>query len=475
VPEAIVERPMSPAVLARDAVYRRLLVVSDMVAAGAATCLAVLLGGGSIRLSLLVALPLVVLLAKVLRLYERDEFVLRKTTLDEASALFHAATVYTLGTWIAQDALSATGFRTLQAAILWPGLFLLLAGGRSASRRIAKQLTAPERCIVVGSSIAAEALDRCFRRSVSVSAEVVGRVPLQYGNRRGEDQWGAARQGKVPVVGVPQVLDEILTLHAVDRVLIVPSVGADDELLDVIRAVKAFGVKVSVVPRLYEVIGSSAAIDDVDGTTLLGIRRYGLARSSRWLKRAMDVAGAAAALWLTSPLLIAIAIAIRLDSPGPALFRQRRIGQGEKEFEMVKFRTMSEDADHQKAELAALNEADGLFKIADDPRITRVGRFLRRTSLDELPQLINVLRGEMSLVGPRPLVADDDERVQGWERRRLYVPPGMTGHWQILGSSRVPLGEMVKIDYLYGANWSLWNDVKILLRTVPYVLARRGQ
>ena len=142
---------------------------------------------------------------------------------------------------------------------------------------------------------------------------------------------------------------------------------------------------------------------------------------------------------------------------------------------MLKFRTMVAGAESQKPALLDRNEAGGgLFKIADDPRTTPAGRMLRRTSLDELPQLINVLRGEMSLVGPRPLVVDEDSRVEGWHRRRLAMPPGMTGSWQVFGSARIPLDEMVKIDYLYGANWSLWSDVKILLRTLPYVLGRRG-
>jgi lipopolysaccharide/colanic/teichoic acid biosynthesis glycosyltransferase len=173
-------------------------------------------------------------------------------------------------------------------------------------------------------------------------------------------------------------------------------------------------------------------------------------------------------------MLAWIAVTIKLTSPGPVLFRQRRVGRNGRVFEMLKFRTMVDGADAQKEALKSLNEAHGLFKIADDPRITKVGRFLRRASLDELPQLFNVLRGEMSLVGPRPLVTDEDSEIEGWRRRRLVVPPGMTGFWQLLGSSRVPRDEMVKIDYLYGANWSLWVDVKILLRTLPHVLARRG-
>ena len=169
-----------------------------------------------------------------------------------------------------------------------------------------------------------------------------------------------------------------------------------------------------------------------------------------------------------------LGLAIKMDSRGPVFFRQERIGRHGNRFRMVKFRTMEHDAELRKAELLHLNEADGLFKIAEDPRMSRVGRFLRRTSLDELPQLWNVLRGEMSLVGPRPLIDDDDCRVEGWHRHRLQLTPGMTGHWQILGSSRIPMHEMVEIDYLYIVNWSLWGDVKTLLRTVPHVLARGG-
>jgi lipopolysaccharide/colanic/teichoic acid biosynthesis glycosyltransferase len=142
---------------------------------------------------------------------------------------------------------------------------------------------------------------------------------------------------------------------------------------------------------------------------------------------------------------------------------------------MLKFRSMVDGAERIKDALRHRNEADGLFKIADDPRITRVGRLLRRTSLDELPQLFNVLRGEMSLVGPRPLVPDEDQHVRGWHRRRLQLMPGMTGPWQVLGSARIPLREMVTIDYLYVANWTLWGDVKILLRTLGAVVTRRGR
>jgi lipopolysaccharide/colanic/teichoic acid biosynthesis glycosyltransferase len=214
--------------------------------------------------------------------------------------------------------------------------------------------------------------------------------------------------------------------------------------------------------------------DQISGVTLLGVRRFGLTRSSEVVKRGFDLVGASLALLVFAPLLVLAAVAIKIDSRGPIFFRQTRVGRDGRRFRIVKFRTMVDGAEQSKDALRARNETSGLFKIADDPRVTRVGRLLRRTSLDELPQLFNVLRGEMSLVGPRPLVVDEDSQIRGWHRRRLHLTPGMTGHWQVLGSARIPLNEMVKIDYLYVAGWSLWLDVKILVRTVSHVLGRQG-
>jgi exopolysaccharide biosynthesis polyprenyl glycosylphosphotransferase len=260
----------------------------------------------------------------------------------------------------------------------------------------------------------------------------------------------------------------------VDRVIVAP--GRDDGGVgDLVRSCRTEGIKVSIVPLVLEAVGcSSVKLDDVEGITLLSMAPAGFSDASRLVKRAVDLVGASLVLLLFAPFAAVIAVAIKLDSPGNVFFRQRRVGRGGEVFYMLKFRTMSRDAESQRRQFDHLNEATGLFKIADDPRITRVGRFLRRTSLDEVPQLINVLAGDMSLVGPRPLVLDEDMQIEGWHRRRLQLTPGMTGHWQILGSARVPLEDMVRIDYLYVTNWSLWLDIKILLRTVPYVLARRG-
>ena len=237
---------------------------------------------------------------------------------------------------------------------------------------------------------------------------------------------------------------------------------------------KGAGLKVSILPRIFEVVGSSVVFDHLEGLTVLGVRRFGLSRSSRALKSGLDLTGAIVGLVVLAPLLAIIAAAIKIDSRGPVFFRQTRVGRDGRHFQMLKFRTMILGADDLKRDLRRRNGADGLFKIADDPRLTRVGRLIRRCSLDELPQLLNVLRGEMSLVGPRPLVVDEDQQITGWHRRRLQLTPGMTGQWQVLGSGRIPLQDMVKIDYLYVANWTLWEDVKILLRTLAHMVARKG-
>ena len=180
------------------------------------------------------------------------------------------------------------------------------------------------------------------------------------------------------------------------------------------------------------------------------------------------------ALALLAPFGALVALSIKLNSPGPVFLRQRRVGRGGQPFEMIKFRSMVDGAEAQRQALEALNETDGIFKLTADPRVTRVGRLLRRTSIDELPQLSNVLRGEMSLVGPRPLIVDEDRLIESRHRDRLQIPPGMTGPWRVLGPSRPPVSEMVKTDYLYATNWSLWTAIKITIRTIEHVTGQRG-
>ena len=193
------------------------------------------------------------------------------------------------------------------------------------------------------------------------------------------------------------------------------------------------------------------------------------------LKRGLDIVGSLLLLAILLPLFLLIAAMIKLDSPGPIFFRQPRVGRRGEVFAMRKFRTMIKDADAHKLSLLHLNQAaEGLFKIPRDPRITRFGQFLRTTSLDELPQLLHVLSGRMSLVGPRPLVPEEDALIAGSYRRRLQVRPGITGEWQVAGASRIPISEMVRLDDDYLKSWSLLRDMRLLLATVPHVVGRRG-
>jgi exopolysaccharide biosynthesis polyprenyl glycosylphosphotransferase len=459
----ILEGQRIPTVLHRDSRVRRFLATGDLLAAVLALGATIAVSGHKPTPAVLAAPFFVVIFCKLGRLYDRDEVVIRKSTLDQAPDLVEAATIYTLIVWLASDMFVSGGMGKGEVAAMWGLLIVALIGFRFIARRIAARSTAPERLLVLGAAEAAERLRRRIESAHSIHAVLVGRVALDRDDRE-----------KPAPLGPFDDLDYVLRANGVERVIIAPSELTSDEQLDTIRLVKGLGVKVSVLPRLFEVVGSSMEFDDVDGITLLGLRRYGLSKTSWYVKRAFDLVGSTAGLLFTAPLLLATALAIRLSSPGPALFRQPRVGRRGERFEMLKFRTMYDGADELKAELLDQSQVDGMFKIVDDPRVTPVGRLLRRTSLDELPQLINVLRGEMSLVGPRPLVEEEDRLIAGWHHRRREGTPGMTGVWQVLGSARVPLDDMVKMDYLYRANWSLWLDLKILLRTFVHVLRRRG-
>jgi exopolysaccharide biosynthesis polyprenyl glycosylphosphotransferase len=452
----------------RHSLQRRLLVGADVLATALAFVLSIaLLGHDSLGVYTLLAIPMIVVVCKLSGLYDRDEFLLSKTTLDEAPKLFRLAALFTLLTFLAGDAVVQGHLGRDQAVALWLILFVAMVVFRWAARGIGGFVTPPERCLVLANSEAAQWLTTKLERSHRTNVEVIGRVPL------GPD---GSSNGSVPRLGTVEDLESLLDEYGVERALVARGRGdTDHNVLAAIRIVKRLGVQLSVLPRPFEVVGAAVEFDDVEGATLLGVRRHGLGRSSRLLKRSFDLVGATFGLILLAPLMAMIAAAIKLDSRGPVFFRQPRMGMDDEPFRIFKFRTMVADADAQRAALADRNEAGGgLFKIEDDPRITRVGGFLRRTSLDELPQLLNVVKGDMSLVGPRPLVLDEDSRIEGWQRHRLMLPPGATGMWQVLGSARIPMSEMVKIDYLYGANWSLWLDVKIILRTIPFVLGRRG-
>ncbi len=258
--------------------------------------------------------------------------------------------------------------------------------------------------------------------------------------------------------------------------LIVSSVDVrDDDLLDLVEQANRAGVKVRIAPTTMELLTQRAEYVPGQGVPLFELRPPVFAGLDWATKRVFDIVVSCAIVLVATPVWVVVALAVKLDSPGPVFYRDRRIGLGEREFGMIKFRSMYVDASERQAGLETANEASGpLFKIKDDPRVTRVGRVLRRYSLDELPQLLNVLRGEMSLVGPRPLPLRDYVQLEDWHRKRYLVLPGMTGLWQVSGRIELTFDDLVRLDFYYLENWSIWLDISILVKTLPAVAARRG-
>jgi exopolysaccharide biosynthesis polyprenyl glycosylphosphotransferase len=263
--------------------------------------------------------------------------------------------------------------------------------------------------------------------------------------------------------------------HLVDEVLIADPDFPQDRAVDLIDTCHRHGIKVRVAPSTMEILMDRVEFVPGQSLPLFELKPPVFDGIDFFVKRLFDIVGSAVLIVLLSPVLAASAAAIRLTSSGSALYRSRRPGIGGVPFDCFKFRTMYADAEHRQSELEELNEAAGpLFKIKDDPRVTPVGRFLRRWSIDELPQLFNVLRGEMSLVGPRPLPNRDYARLEDWHRKRYLVLPGMTGVWQVSGRSELDFDELVRLDFLYLERWSVFLDLSIMLKTIPAVLRRRG-
>jgi exopolysaccharide biosynthesis polyprenyl glycosylphosphotransferase len=343
---------------------------------------------------------------------------------------------------------------------------ILRALGRGFAHRIAPLR---QRTVVVGSGFVADRLAERLDRHHEFGLEAIGLVDDDVHTLNGTQ--------RLPKLGSLDQLDTVLEECDVDRVIIAFSRASHQQLLSCIRTCRDHHVAVDVVPRLFELLDGAQAMSLIGGMPVLSIGAPPLNHASRMAKRLLDVVGSLFLLLVLSPLLLAIAIAIKVDSRGPIFFRQERAGRGQSTFLMIKFRSMYKDADRRKEQFEKENEAtDGvMFKIKRDPRVTRVGRLIRPTSMDELPQLLNVLRGDMSLVGPRPLILSESKHAaQNWHARRLDLRPGITGLWQVSGRSDIPFQEMVRFDYQYVSGWSLARDVEILLATIPVVLSRRG-
>jgi exopolysaccharide biosynthesis polyprenyl glycosylphosphotransferase len=473
VPEALTELHPSRTPLLRGRV--RALVLADVLAVEISIVAAYLVAGGwgtqagtSVLLTafLLAALPVAWLaIFAAYQLYEGRARALASSASDEIPSLFHALLTGSVLLLLTGEALE----EVLPIELLTPvhaGVFGTLALTavplmRGAARRYSSKAN-PRRILIVGAGPTGRMLQRKLDAHPEYGVDFVGFVD------------DVPHEGVVgPLHDLPVLVERL----SIDWLVVAGADAPHERTLDLVRGVRRPDVQLSIVPSYYELFASNAAIEDIEGVPVVSLPSMRLSRPLRVLKRSFDLVAAAAGLILLSPVLAACALAIRIDSRGPVFFKQARHGRNGRIFEIVKFRTMVDGAEARRLELAHLNEMEGagpLFKMKEDPRVTRVGEYLRKWSLDELPQLWNVLRGEMSLVGPRPFVVHESELITGWAARRLETTPGITGLWQILGRNDIPFDEMIKLDYVYVTNWSLWWDVKILLQTIPVVLARRG-
>lgn len=460
--------PRARAKRSRDYVLRRLLVSADVAAlvAALAVTAAFFATGDAVPQILwgLVLLPAWILLFKVYGLYDRDGKRVNHSTVDDLPWLFHSLVIGSLGLFVLFRYGPPNEISFGDALAFFAVALAAVCFSRAGARALSRIVSPPERVLFVGGGPMAHLLARKFRLHPEFELEPIGYV----------DRVEVSEDGALPYLGSSDEIGAVCRSEAVERVVILSPEVSPDELADLIRRVRGLDVQIGIVPHVVDVYGPSVEVDDVEGITVLGVGPATLARSSRFLKRAMDVAITLPLLLLLAPLMAVIALAVKLTSPGPALYAQERVGRGGRCFRMYKFRTMVRDADEREDELRELSAHPVWLLLDDDPRVTKVGRFLRRLSLDELPQLFNILKGDMSLVGPRPMPPDVDEQISGWGRRRLDLTPGVTGLWQVLGRTNIPFEEMIKLDYLYVTNWSLWQDIRLLIHTLPVVLARRG-
>lgn len=432
-----------------------LFLAADVIALGAAAALV-----GSQRTFALGAIVAVVLGLRMENLYRR---VALPNALDNVGTMAMAIAAGSL------LAAAATGVSATQAvvfaAVASPALCLGRAAAYANLRRSAERR--PQRALVVGTGADGQELV-----SRLLDHPEYGILPLGF-----VDSAPGPIDPNLPVtvLGELSSLLPIVDSLGVQRIFLDSSSVSETELLEVLHRASGLDVEISVLPALAQHLSSSIAVESVAGATVLSYRPS-LHHGISWaVKRVIDVAGAVIMLALSAPLWLLVAAAIKVDSAGPVLYKQARVGRNGKPFTIYKFRSMQADADAQKILYLDLNEATGpYFKLTSDPRVTRVGRFIRRFSLDEIPQVLNVLRGDMSLVGPRPALASEVAEYPDWFRRRLVVRPGLSGLWQVSGRFLVPFAEATRLDVSYVDHWSLALDLQILARTPGVVLSGRG-
>ena len=491
--EILEHRRRTAIVHRRGWLVRRVLLAADLVGLMLAFTLAEWLvnhrseaslfyGGGEI-LAFLASLPGWIVIAKLYGLYERDEERTDHSTADDFGRVFHMVTVCTWLLWAFSRSTGVTHPTPAKLMIFWVAAIAFVTAGRAAARTFARRsVIYLQNTVIVGAGDVGQMIGRKLLQHPEYGINLVGFVDGDAKERDDDLE-------HVAVLGGIDRLPAIVRLLDVERVIMAFSNDGHEDALAVLKELKDLDVQIDIVPRLFEVVGPEIRLHAIEGLPLIGLPPLRLSWSSKLVKRMLDVTVAAVALVLGSPFLVLIALAVKLDSRGPVFYRHRRVGLGGKPIDVLKFRTMRREAcrgeryggDAAEEEFAKLMadaaraaEFATTYKLESDPRVTRIGNVLRKLSLDELPQLLNVVKGDLSLVGPRAVTQDELPRYGGDVSTLLNIRPGVTGYWQINGRSRLSYDDRVRLDLSYIANWRLGLDLQILAKTVRVLLARHG-
>jgi exopolysaccharide biosynthesis polyprenyl glycosylphosphotransferase len=468
----------------RGWLVRRALVVADLAglfvafvatqtAFGAGFGAENTLGRGAELLVFTATLPAWILLAKLYRLYDRDEERTDHSTSDDVSGVFHLVTVCTWLFLVLQAITGVTRADLVRMVVFWATAIVLVVVARTFGRALARRTSAyVQNAVIVGTDDVAQLIGRRLLRHPEYGINLLGFI----GREACERREGLER---VAVLGPLERLPGLIDPLRVERVIVGFHDGALEKLVPLVRSLRQRNVQIDLVPRLFEVVGPNLDTHAIEGIQLIGLHPGRLGRSDRVLKRATDLIAGSIAIIVTAPLIAFIAWRIKRDSPGPVFFRQTRLGMNMRQFQVLKFRTMRMDtseAEHRSYVEALMDpwatpQTDGLYKLERADAVTPVGRWLRRTSLDELPQLVNVLRGEMSLVGPRPCIPYETKCFAQHHFDRFLVPAGITGLWQVKARAHSTFREALDLDVAYAHGWSLGLDLRLLLQT-PLQLLR---
>jgi exopolysaccharide biosynthesis polyprenyl glycosylphosphotransferase len=432
-----------------------------------------------------ITIPAWIVIAKLYGLYDHDEERTDHSTADDFAGVFHMVTVCTW-LFLLSCYVSNVAHPSLpKLALFWCLAVVFVTTGRASARAISRRsVLYLQNAVIVGAGDVGQLIAKKLLQHPEYGINLVGFVDSRPKERREALE-------HLALLGPPERLESVVRLFDIERVIVAFSNDRHEETLDLIRQLKQIDkdIQIDIVPRLFETFGPNVGIHMLEGVPLIGLPRLRLSRSSALVKRAVDLVLAATALLSLLPLLVVVAAVVKFTSRGPALYRHERIGRRRKRIQVLKFRTMyreacrgirygGADAEDRFRELLAdprrANEFEQSYKLIDDPRVTAIGAFLRRTSLDELPQLWNVIRGDISLVGPRAITTAELGRYGDRAADLLAVRPGITGYWQINGRSQLEYIDRVRLDLTYIASWSLRLDFEIMAKTIRVLIARRG-